>query len=178
MERTVRIPCPCPGTPHDGGDEVTLRERLGLAGGIAAQTIVVAARQAQGGKRPLDQAMLTGLLAEVYLLHAIEAWTLVGTDGRPLELDEANIRERLLSDFSVAEPIADRADDLYLEAVITPLVKPAASSSRRSSTKGSTSATRRVTPSRLPKRSKRSSTSTSPTAGTAATTTSPAGGSS
>jgi hypothetical protein len=150
----VPIACPCPGTPHPDGDTVSLREKLGLAAGIAIQRMVIDANQ----NRP-DTAELTGKLAEGYLLHGVEAWTLVGENGGAVPVNETTIRQRLLDDFTVAAPIADAADKLYMAAVILPLVNGAQTSSPSTPTNGSTSRPRSGT-SKRPKPSKQSSTTT------------------
>jgi hypothetical protein len=166
----VPIPCPCPGTPHEV-DHVYLREKLGLAAGIAIQRMVIDANQ----NRP-DTAELTGLLAEGYLLHGVESWTLE-SDGHPVPVSAASIRAWLLEDFVLAAPIADAADTLYMAAVILPLVTRASISSPSTPTNGSTSRPRPGT-SKRPKPSKRSSTITTPTGSTVKTSTALAGASS
>jgi hypothetical protein len=159
----VPIPCPCPGQPHPDGDTVSLREKLGLAAGIAVQRLVIDANQ----NRP-DTAELAGRLAEGYLLYGIEAWTLVGEGGGAVPVNETTIRARLLSDFATAAPIADAADGLYMAAVILPLVNRAQTSSPSTPTNGSTSRPRSGT-SKRPKLSKPSSITTTPTVSTVST---------
>jgi len=167
---SVPIPCPCPGTPHEV-DQINLRVKLGLAAGIAIQRMVIDANQ----NRP-DAAELTGLLAEAYLLHGVESWTLE-SDGRPIPVSAAAIRTWLLADFGISAPIADAADKLYMAAVILPLVNRAQTSSPSTPTNGSTSRPRRGT-SKRPKPSKPSSTGTTPTDSTATTSPALAGASS
>jgi hypothetical protein len=159
----VPIPCPCPGQPHPDGDVVSLREKLGLAAGIAIQRLVIDANQ----NRP-DTAELAGRLAEGYLLYGVEAWTLVGEGGGAVPVNETTIRARLLSDFATAAPIADAADGLYMAAVILPLVKGASTTSPSTRTNGSTHPPRRGT-SKPRKPSKPSSTTTTPTESTGTT---------
>jgi hypothetical protein len=155
----VPIPCPCPGSPHEA-DTIGLREKLGLAAGIAIQRLVIDANQ----DRP-DTAELAGRLAEGYLLHGVESWSLVDESGQPVPVTEVTIRHRLLDDFSIAAPVADAADGLYMAAVILPLVNRAQTSSPSTPTNGSTSRPRSGT-SKRPKPSKRSSTTTTLTAST------------
>lgn len=162
MSVDVPIPCPCPGSPHDH-DTVSLREKLGLAAGIAIQRMVIDANQSSP-----DRAELTGKLAEGYLLHGVESWTLVSEDGNVLPVNETTIRHRLLDDFAIAAPIADAADDLYMATVILPLVNRAQNSLPSTPTNGSTSRPRPGT-SKRPKQSPRSSTTTSPMADTVKT---------
>jgi hypothetical protein len=157
--------CQCPGSPHPDGDLVYLRPRLGLAAGIAIQRLIVEANQDRA-----DSAEISGQLAEAYLLHGVAGWNLVGEgEGeKPIPVNEDSIRLYLLSDFVRSAPVADAADDLYMAAVLGPLVNRALASSPTTSTSGSTSATRRGK-SKAPRPSKPSSTTTTRTAATATT---------
>jgi hypothetical protein len=170
----VQIPCPCPGTPHGDGDTVYLRAKLDLHAGIAVQHLIINANQAT---ERLGAAELTGVLAEGYLLYGVESWTLVDEDGRTVPVTQATIRSRLLSDFAVAAPVAEMADDLYMAPVLLPLVKRASASLPTTPTNGSTSAPPAGTP-KPRKPSKRSSTITSLTDDTVPTSASHAGASS
>ena len=159
MSHPVSIPCPCPGTPHPDGDTVELREKLDLKAGMAVQRLII---EANSATRKMDEAELTGVLAEGYLLYGVEAWTLIDEAGALVPCTKDTIRARLLSDFTLAAPIAEAADGLYMAAVILPLVTKAARSSPTTPTNGSTSAPQGGTRPRR-KRSKPSSTTTSPT---------------
>ena len=165
MSHPVQIPCPCPGTPHPDGDTVELREKLGLAAGIAVQRLVI---EANTSTRSMEAAELSGVLAEGYLLHGVEAWTLIDENGSLVPVTKDTIRARLLADFSVAAPVAEAADGLYMAAVILPLVKKAERSSPTTPTNGSTSANQGGSRPR-PKRSKPSSTTTTLTVATETT---------
>jgi hypothetical protein len=157
-------PCQCSGTPHEDGDVVELRERLGLAQGVQVQTVIVAARQQE---QPVE--VITGLLSEAYIRVGVSGWNLTDEQGKPLPVTRQTIEDRLLSDFSIGSIVSDRADTLYAETVVTPLVQAAANSSPTTTTNGSTSA--RNGGSRKPRtRSKQSSITTIPTAATSATT--------
>jgi hypothetical protein len=137
-----------------------------LAAGVALQRLIIEANS----ERP-DAATISGVLAEAYLLHGIEAWTLVDDKGIAVAVSEETIRSRLLSDFSLSAPVADAADGLYMGPVILPLVEKASKSLPTTRTNGSTSAA-----SSTPlKRSKRSSTTTTPMGSTEATSSAPAG---
>ena len=170
MSHPVVVACPCPGTPHES-DTVDLREKLGLSAGIAVQRLVIEANQAGTG---LGAAELTGLLSEGYLLYGVESWSFVGDQGHPVPVTKDTIRSVLLSDFTLAAPVAEAADDLYMAAVILPLVKRAGSSSPTTPTNGSTSPRPRGT-SKRGKQPKPSSTSTTLTDVTEGTLPSPAG---
>jgi hypothetical protein len=107
-------------------------------------------------------------------LFGVEAWSFVDEQGGKLPVTELTIRAKLLSDFALAAPIADVADDLYMAPVLLPLVERAKRLSPITPTDGSTSAPPTGRP--MPrKRSKRSSTTTTPTGGTAKTSASLAG---
>jgi hypothetical protein len=153
----VEVECRC-AEQHDH-DTVYLRPRLGLAAGIAIQRLVVEANQAPV---PATAADMTGVLAEAYLLHGIESWTI----QKPVTA--ATIRAELLDDFARGAVVADRADDLYMAAVLAPLLKKAASSLPGTSSNGSTSVPGNGhRPAK--KRSKPSSTTTTPMVATATT---------
>jgi hypothetical protein len=168
----VSIPCPCPGTPHEG-DTVTLADKLSLRGGIAVQNLIVTA--VQNSEDRLENADIIGLLNEGYLLYGITGWTCVDAKGKAVEPSKELIRSYLLDDYTFSGPIAEACDDLYPAAAIAPLVKRASMSSPDMPTSGSTSAP--PTPLR-PKPSKPSSTTTSPTDATETTSRSPSGASS
>lgn len=129
--------CQCPGAPHPEGDVVELRDRLGLAAGIAVQKLIIEANTAENR---LDTARLTGLMAEGYLLHGVMGWNLVDENG-PIPVSEATIRSQLLEDFTRGEKAADAADDLYSLAVLAPLLTRVNKSLPPSRTRGSTSPT-------------------------------------
>ena len=150
---------------RDGADTVYLRPRLGLAAGIELQAVMQAAMQST--ERP-TAGQVQGALVELYLVHGVADWTF-NIDGIPIPLTRETLQEHLLNDFTLAEPVADKADELYYEAVLAPLVNRAQTFSRGTSTSAPTSAKKRG--SRKPRKpSKRSSTSTTPTAATATTT--------
>ena len=173
----VEIPCVCPGTPHKSGDTVQLKPKLSLMGGAIVQGVVVAAnRKANEEGRPLDAGMATALIAEQYLLHGVHSWSLVDQLGKPLPVHADTIRSALLDDFSVGSIVAEKADALYMEAVIAPLLAPASNSSPPRPITGSTSATTSESTTPKPrKRSRPSSTSTTQTDDTETTTSSPGG---
>ena len=165
----VTIPCPCPGAPHEE-DTVTLRDKLGLRAGVSIQNLLVDTITQSADR--MTAADITGLLVEGYLLYGIESWTLVDAKRNPVPVSKETITDILLSDFTLAEPIANVADGLYPKAVADPLVRRANQSSPPTPTDESTSAP----PTTLrPKPSKQSSTTTTPTDGTETTSTSPDG---
>ena len=162
MTDLVPVRVPCPTGEHPDGDSVSLRPKIGLAGGVEAQqTIQKIANNATA-------AQVTGLLLSVYLRHGVAEWTLHDDAGQALPLTPDTLQSALLDDFALAQPIADVADELYYAAVVAPLVAAASRSSQATRPATPTSASTE-SPASRPKPSKRSSTSTTPTAGTAPT---------
>lgn len=154
--------CLCPGTPHEDGDFVHLRRKLGLRAGIELQQLVI-----EGQQNRVPSSVVTGQLSEGWLMHGIAEWNLVDENG-PIPLNLETIYAHLLNDFERSRGLADAAADLYTEPVLGPLFPKAERSSNTTLTNGSTSAPRAGRP--KPRRpSKRSSTSTTPTPATTPT---------
>lgn len=144
---------------------VSLRSKLGLAAGIELQQRFRAFMTQE--PRP-SFPEIVGLLTEGYLLCGVAEWSLVDEMG-PIPVTRENIAKYLLADFELAQPVADKADDLYYGPVLSPLVASLSTSLRGTSSSASTRATNGS--SQKPrKRSKRSSTTTSQTDATATTT--------
>ena len=102
---------PEPSTPSNvvelpSGQKVTLRPEVSIPLGIAALSVIK-----QGG----SQAVIEAGLAEVYLHFGIEDWTF------PVPVTPENI-ERLLPYSRGGLEVAERADALYSETVMRPLV--------------------------------------------------------
>lgn len=161
---TVEIACICPGTPHER-DTVTLKDPLPFR---EAVTIRKSIQWMKDQEPNATIPELLAMLTETYLLHTIEAWTLVDEKGKPLPPSKDNIAAVLLPQTEAALVVGDACDELYTERVILPLVAAAPTSSPSSSTNGSTSPKPEATP-RTPSRP--SSTSITQTAGTAVMTT-------
>lgn len=127
--------CRCPGDPrpHPDGDVVYLAPRAGLRLGMAAQAAIANAR---------DQYDLAAELGIVFVRYGIIAWNLVDLeDGKvvPLPVSPATIDERLEWEFG-GEEVADRAAELYGEAVVSPLQRRRSTSQALGPMDGSTSA--------------------------------------
>lgn len=163
----VEVECPCPGTPHEH-DTVGLRPKLSLRAGVMLQSFLRRNLAPQEGEPAPDQAEVIGLLTEGFVSHGVASWSFVDAKGKPVPVNEKTIAEILLSDFALATPVADQADELYGGPVIDPLLVQVSTSSPDSQTDPSTSANG-ANGSKPKKRSKRSSTSTSPMADTATT---------
>lgn len=160
MSEPVPVSVPC--DEHPDGDTVYLRPTLGLAGGVEVQAAILDMRQG------VTANQVQGIIAELYVRHGVTGWTLHEADGSPTPLTPDTIQSRLLDDFSMAKPLADRADELYGKAVVVPLAMRVAGSLRATRAGRSTSAPT-GSPASPRKPSKRSSTSTTPTAGTVTT---------
>ena len=146
--------CRCPGSPHEDGDTVFLYPTIGLHGGVKAQQAIL---------NRSDPAALTADLTVIYVQEGIAAWTFTDDKEKAVPVTPENIESLVLRDFTYATPIADKADQLYTEAVLSPLRVAASKSSPRGPTNGSTSQPMASSP-RRPKRPKPSSTSTTGTA--------------
>jgi hypothetical protein len=155
--------CQCPGTPHENGDEVHLRKRLGLAAGVQLQRRVVDANA-----NSEDTDVLAGKLAEAYIRVGVVAWNLTDEAGKPVPVNQDTLQTHLLDDFARSIEVADAADGIYMDTVLGPLVKRVAESSRSTTTNGSTSPTANGAH-KPQKQSKRSSTSTTQTDATETT---------
>lgn len=122
-------PCGCPGSPH-AADEVYLLPTLSYDGGSAADAAL---------KRMLgsgDSEAVTREVVRAYLTHQVAGWNLVDADGAAVPYDPA----LLLSDWTAALVVGDRADDLYSEVLLAPLREAASTSSPAGPTAPSTSA--------------------------------------
>jgi hypothetical protein len=130
--------CYCPGTPHDE-DIVYLAPALSMRGGMAAQSAI---SEGIG-----DGLKLQELLAEVWVRYGVVDWNLTDEAGQPVDLTPPNIAAALPYGKG-GRLVAEKADDLYAEDILAPLVQRLSSSSRRGPTGGSTSRTRKRTPTR------------------------------
>jgi hypothetical protein len=162
MTDLVPVRVPCPSGQHPDGDSVSLRPKLGLAAGIAAQQTI------QGIGKGTSTAEVTGTLLELYLRSGVAEWDLHDDEGNPIELTPETLQTELLDDFGRSEPIANVADGLYYGVVVAPLVAAVSRSSQATPPGDSTSASTGSPASRR-KRSKPSSTSTIQTVVTAPT---------
>jgi hypothetical protein len=124
--------CACPGTPHpDEGDLVYLLPMLGLDGGILAEQQMLTALP-EGANAGLARRWL-----HTFVEYGAVGWNLIDEDG-PVPFDVAT----LLADWRLARPVADRASDLYADAVMAPFQQASPKSSRTGQTRRGTSRTR------------------------------------
>jgi hypothetical protein len=116
--------CTCPGTPHPDGDVAYLRPYLDLAGGAAALAAIAKSDGTEGGIAPL--------VGPVYLRHGVHSWNVVDEDG-PVPVEAVNELR-----WEDAYDLAEKADDLYGEQVLAPLVRRMSQPSKAGPTNGST----------------------------------------
>jgi hypothetical protein len=129
---TVVLPggCQCPSGPHRQ-DEVYLLPRLTFDGGAAAEAVITR----HLASSPVDEEALSRDLCAAYIRHQAIGWNLVDESGAPAPFSV----DLLLSDWTTARVVADKADDLYSAGLLAPLVEAASPSSPRSRTAASTS---------------------------------------
>jgi hypothetical protein len=134
----AHIECICPAKPdgskrHPDGDTVTLREALDFTGALAVRNVL---RLKEDGDTVGD---ILAALTHAYLVHGIESWTLVDAEGKPIPVDRDAVRTHLLVHPLVAMDVGDEAEELYTQAVVTPLVEAASKSSSDTPIETSTS---------------------------------------
>ena len=122
--------CRCPGRPHQPGDTVTLRGEPSVPMGTAAWGVA-----SMGGAIWDVQARL----AEVWLRYGITAWSFLDSKGGPEPVTAANI-DRLLPFNRGGMEVANAADDIYSDPVLSPLAARRSMSSPPTPTDDSTSA--------------------------------------
>lgn len=145
----------CP--DHPDGDVVYLRPVLSLEGGLAALAAMRRTGVLAGGA--VDGDALAISLSPIYVRHGAVGWNFHDANG-PVPFDV----EVLLADYSLAYPVADRADDIYSGPVLAPFLPRLPKSSRNGQTADSTSPSR---PSRQPHPKPSAPSSPASSAGTA-----------
>ena len=158
----VRIPCICPDKSHADGDSIGFLWPLDFSRMALINRTIRYEKTARAG---LSMPAALAMLAELYLRNCITSWTLQ-EDGKPIPATEENVERYLMNGApDVALDVADAADDLYSEAVLSPLVQKASTSSLAGATSESTSPPKANGAQSIQKRSSRSSKETIPTAG-------------
>jgi hypothetical protein len=150
----------CPDGSHPEGDGVWIASRLSLECGMAARADILRA-QKDAGPDASDEdvwSALFGRWMQTYARLAPVSWNLHDEEPWPFE------PSRLLEDFELGFPVADRADDLYREAVMRPLGE-APSTTSRHGTNGSTTSARTKSTGKSRGRSSRPSTAGTPSPG-------------
>ena len=125
--------CACPGTPHEDGDIVYVAAKLPFQGGLVAnqQAISQAEAVARG-----ETNQLQNLWLETFVRYGAKGWNLLDERGGPVPFDV----EDLLADYSLALPIAEKANDLgYGDAAMAPFLRQPARPSANGRTPATTS---------------------------------------
>ncbi len=78
---------------------------------------------------------LAQLWQVIYVRHGAVGWNFLDGRGKPLPFDV----DAILADYAIAQPVAEKADELYGEAVMAPLVRRLQAISPVGPTDGSTS---------------------------------------
>lgn len=139
--------CACPDGGHEEGDVVFLAPTPSLRLGLEAQRDI---RESLG-----DGSLLAEKWLVTFVRHGAIGWNFNDEDG-PIPFDV----EAVLADYSIAQPVAEKADELYGEAVTRPLLDRLRSISRRGPTDASMSPTNGSTQ-KQPRRSSRGTTAAS-----------------
>lgn len=109
--------CPCAGEPHPDGDVVYLYPELPVTAGIKARAFFV-----EGMTGDLDSVGVQQAIAELWLSVCVASWTFLTDDGQPIPVTPENVVRALPYEKGGRE-VADKADDLYVEGVTSPLVQ-------------------------------------------------------
>ena len=120
--------CPCEGSPHPDGDIVYLRPELSVPAGVKARSWFVDSITGE-----VDSANLQERIAAVWLEAGVMSWTFLDDDGEPIPVTPENIALALPYGKG-GRLVADRADDLYVPSVVTPLEERLAALSKRGQT--------------------------------------------
>lgn len=128
--------CRCPGAPHPV-DRVALAPRAPIEVGAAVMGAIRAAGDREGA--------LHGLLARSYVL-GIRDWTFLDEAGHRIRPDVTSdgfsaLVDELLPWSNGGADVADKADELYSEEVLRPLISRTSRLSQGGRTDGSTSPT-------------------------------------
>jgi hypothetical protein len=115
--------CQCPDTPHPDGDVVYLLPHLSLEGGAAAELDLIASQSIEDRERATH--WLLARWTSTYVRYGAVGWNWTQLDERgrpePLPFDI----ELLLADYRISKEIANKANELYSEAVMGPLLEAA-----------------------------------------------------
>jgi hypothetical protein len=127
--------CTCPGTPHNGeGDWIALTPTLSLEGGLAAEGDLRAVALIRDENERSEALQRRWLIT--FVRYGAKAWNFVDEEGNEQPFDI----EAILADYGIAQPVANRAADLYTDSVLRPFQKRLAARSPTGPTNGSTSA--------------------------------------
>src|SRR5262245_43976162 len=119
---------------HEEGHSVFLAPTLPMDGGITAEQDLFAAAG--------DERLLTRLWLKTFITYGATGWDLCDGEGGELDFD----LDLLLSDWTLARPVANRASELYADSVMAPFLSKPAERSRTGRTRGTTSRPQQPTP--------------------------------
>lgn len=124
----------CPTGLHNGeGDWVLLAPTLSLEGGLVAEADLRAASAEYQDATQRGEA-IQRKWAITFVRYGVRGWNFHDEDGeKPLDVDE------LLSDYATARIVADKAADLYTDAVLRPFLTLLAARSPTGPTPATTS---------------------------------------
>jgi hypothetical protein len=151
--RTVPVrvgDCTCPDSPHPEGDEVYLSPTVSLRLGLASERVLLNAGQV--GTEATEDALI-----ETFVRLGVVGWNLVYVNGKGVPEPRPFSADVVLADWKMARSVAEKANELYAETVLAPLVAAFATPSAPGRTDATTSPD--TTP--TPMRRKRSSRTTS-----------------
>jgi hypothetical protein len=154
---SVRVrDCACPGHPHSEGDVVFLREKASLPLGLAIQSDMAYAIRAV----PADQvaSLVTARWVVSYVLHGATGWNFLDERGEPVPFDP----QALIDDYTLGRAVGERADQLYGDVVVKPLLPKPQRPSGNGSMERPTSATPPSTPTPRRRSSRAASAATEP----------------
>jgi len=120
--------CRCPGTPHPDGDTVQLASRVPLGMGTSFMVMVN-----DGGSKDI----IIGKMGNLMLQWGIVGWSFVDDAGKPEPLAQPidmALLERLLPFEQGGWEVAERAMELYQEALMRPLLQLMSKRSQRGPT--------------------------------------------
>lgn len=132
----------CPDGTHPEGDHVYILPKLSLEGGIAASQDIDNAN---------DPDELIRRWMKTFCRYGAVSWDLHDPDGDEWPFDV----DRLLADFDLGFIVADKADDLYRESVMRPLLARTRSNTSPSGAAAGSTSPRAASTGSRPRRSSR-----------------------
>ena len=111
MSVEVRVrDCACPGLPHPSGDVVYLRDKPSVPLGLAVEADIIAAAS--------NAQLLARGWALSYIRYGVTGWNFRDAKGeRPVDVQE------LIDDYDMGMAVAEKADELYGDRVVNPLLE-------------------------------------------------------
>jgi hypothetical protein len=129
----TKVPVPCLHGHHES-HTVSLAPALSLEGGVAAEQALA---NSKGNSDELVRSWIS-----IFVRYGAKDWDLCDESGDPAPFDV----ETLLDDYTLARPVADKAGDLYKDAVLSPFLARQQTRSPTGPTRATTSRRRRQTP--------------------------------